>query len=126
MALLRRRLIQCSASVRRGGASQVKLSRVVLGSAVAVSLVGGGLLAVPAAAQDECGVSIYGGDVLNETVIDINADGGTGIADASGGFGNTALTNGGNDGGDDATSVFDTAAAGNGGVATAAANGGAV
>jgi hypothetical protein len=63
--------------VRRGGASQVKLSRVVLGSAVAVSLVGGGLMSMPAAAQDECGVSIYGGDVLNETVIDLNANGGT-------------------------------------------------
>src|SRR5918998_6616336 len=73
-ALLRRRLVQSSASGRRGGASRMKLSRVVLGSAVAVSLVGGGLMSMPAAAQDECGVSIYGGDVLNETVIDINAN----------------------------------------------------
>ncbi len=98
----------------------MKLSRVVLGSAVAVSLVGGGLMAVPAAAQDECGVTIYGGDVLNETVIDLNANGGTGIADASGGFGNTALTAGRN------VEGVDTAAAGNGGVASAAANGGAI
>jgi hypothetical protein len=97
----------------------VKLSRVVLGSAVAVSLVGGGLMAMPVAAQDDCGVSIYGGDVLNETVIDINADGGTGIADASGGSNNLAATGGGGDG-------VDTAASGNGGVASAAANGGAV
>lgn len=103
----------------------MKLSRVVLGSAVAVSLVGGGLMSMPAAAQDECGVSIYGGDVLNETVIDLNANGGTGIADASGGQGNTAFTNVGNDG-DDETSVFDVASAGNGGVASAAANGGVI
>jgi hypothetical protein len=102
----------------------VKLSRVVLGSAVAVSLVGGGLMAMPVAAQDDCGVSIYGGDVWNETVIDLNANGGTGIADASGGSGNTAETGGRRHG--DATSVIDTAAAGNGGVASAAANGGAI
>ncbi len=102
----------------------MKLSRVFLGSAIAVSLVGGGLMATPVAAQDECGVAIYGGDVLNETVIDLNANGGTGIADASGGFNNEALTNGGGNG--DATSIIDTAAAGNGGVATAAANGGAI
>jgi hypothetical protein len=98
----------------------VKLSRVVLGSAVAVSLVGGGLMAMPVAAQDECGVAIYGGDVLNETVIDLNANGGTGIADASGGSGNVAETGGG--GAED----IDTAASGNGGVASAAANGGAI
>jgi hypothetical protein len=102
----------------------VKLSRVVLGSAIAASLVGGGLMAMPVAAQDECGVSIYGGDVFNETVIDLNANGGTAIADASGGFNNEALTGGGGFG--DATSVTDIASAGNGGVATAAANGGAI
>ena len=103
----------------------MKLSRVVLGSAIAVSLVGGGLTAMPVAAnQDECGVAIYGGDVWNETVIDLNANGGTAISDASGGFNNEALTNGGGNG--DATSIIDTAAAGNGGVATAAANGGAI
>jgi hypothetical protein len=102
----------------------VKLSRVVLGSAIAGLLVGGGLMATPVAAQDECGVAIYGGDVFNETVIDLNANGGTAIADASGGFNNEALTNGGGNG--DATSIIDTASAGNGGVATAAANGGAI
>jgi hypothetical protein len=102
----------------------VKLSRVVLGSAVAVSLVGGGLMAMPVAAQDDCGVSIYGGDVLNETVIDLNANGGTGIADASGGFGNEAFVQAGGDG--DASSVLDIASAGNGGVASAAANGGVI
>jgi hypothetical protein len=104
----------------------VKLSRVVLGSAVAVSLIGGGLTAVPASAQDECGVFIDGGSVLNETVIDLNANGGTGIADASGGRNNTAFTSSGGGGGGEVTSLIDTAAAGNGGVATAAANGGAI
>jgi len=79
-------------------------------------------MAMPVAAQDDCGVAINGGDVLNETVIDLNANGGTGIADASGGSNNAATTNGGH-GGD---TGFDTAASGNGGVASAAANGGAI
>ena len=98
----------------------MKLSRVVLGSAIAVSLAGGGLMAMPAAAQDDCGVAIYGGDVLNQTVIDLNANGGTAIADASGGFGNEATTGGRN------VDDVDIASAGNGGVASAAANGGAI
>jgi hypothetical protein len=93
---------------------------VVLGSAIAVSLAGGGLMAMPAAAQDDCGVAIYGGDVLNQTVIDLNANGGTAIADASGGFGNEATTGGRN------VDDVDIASAGNGGVATSSANGGAV
>ena len=105
----------------------MKLSRVVLGSAVAGMLVAGGVMVTPVAAnEDECGVAIYGGDVWNETVVDLNANGGTAISDASGGFNNEALTGGGNDGGDDATSVLDIASAGNGGVATASANGGAI
>jgi hypothetical protein len=99
----------------------MKLSRLVLGSAVAVSLVGGGLLATPVAAQDECGVSIYGGDIANDTSIFISADAGTSISDASAGSNNLATTNGG--GGEGALNV---ASAGNGGVATSAANGGAV
>src|SRR5918993_1440157 len=98
----------------------MKLSRVVLGSAVAVSLVGGGLMATPVAAQGECGVSIYGGDVMNETVIDLNANGGTAISDASGGWGNEAGTGGRN------VDDVDIASAGNGGVANAEANGGAI
>ena len=100
----------------------MKLSRFAVGSAVAVSLVGGSLLAAPAGAQ-EC-VTIYGGDVMNETVIDINANGGTAISDASGGWNNTAET-GGRHGGD-GDAFTDIASAGNGGVATAAANGGAI
>jgi hypothetical protein len=94
---------------------------MVLGSAVAVSLVGGSLMAMPVAA-DECGVAIYGGDVWNETVIDLNANAGTAISDASAGSNNAAITSGG--GGVEGS--VDTASAGNGGVATAAANGGAI
>jgi len=102
----------------------MKLSRFIMGSAVAVSLVGGGLMASPASAQDECGVFISGGEVLNETSISISADAGTSISDASAGSNNVATTSGGHGG--DADSVIDTASAGNGGVATSAANGGAV
>jgi hypothetical protein len=47
--------------------------------------------------NDLC-VAVSGGTVLNETVLDVVADGGTGIGDASGGNGNLALTaNGGNE-----------------------------
>ena len=116
---------------------KLQLSRIALGSAVMLSLVGGSLLAAPdAAAQcvtgyDDKGepvvapaaVMITGGTITNETVIDISANAGTSISDASGGNNNLATTGGGNDGGDGGT---DTAAAGNGGVATSAANGGAV
>jgi hypothetical protein len=101
----------------------MKLSRFIMGSAVAVSLVGAGMLASPVSAQDECGVAIYGGDVLNTTSIAISADAGTSISDASAGSNNAATTSGGH-GGDG--EVIDTASAGNGGVASAAANGGAV
>jgi len=97
----------------------VKLSRMVMGSAVAVSLVGAGLMAAPVSAQDDC-VVISGGEVFNETVIDLNANAGTAIADASGGSNNTATT-GGNNGVD-----LDIASAGNAGVATASANGGVI
>jgi len=110
----------------------VKLTRVALGSVVAVALLGGGLTAssVSAAHGDNysddsaaatCGVAIYGGNVSNETVIDISADAGTAITDASAGSNNLATTSGGH--GADST---DVASAGNGGVATAGANGGAV
>lgn len=100
----------------------MKISRLVLGSTVTASLVGAAIMAAPVGAQ-ECGVAIYGGDVFNETVIDINANAGTAISDASAGSYNLATTSGGNDG--DVSSI-DTASAGNGGVATAAANGGAI
>jgi hypothetical protein len=110
----------------------VKLSRMAIGSAVVLSLVGGSLLAAPdAAAQCVVGydnkgnpvegpaVMITGGTVTNETVIDITADAGTSISDASGGNNNLATTGGGADG-------VDTASSGNGGVATSSANGGAI
>jgi len=99
----------------------MKLSRVVLGSAFAVSLVGGGLMAMPVAAQDDCGVFIDGGNVSNQTVIDLNANGGTAISDASGGSNNSASTGGHHNNGS-----TDIASSGNGGVASAAANGGAI
>lgn len=100
----------------------MKLSRFIMGSAVAVSLVGAGMLASPVSAQDECGVAIYGGDVMNTTSIDISADAGTSISDSSAGSNNVATTSGGHSG----DGALDTASAGNGGVATSAANGGAV
>ena len=52
-------------------------------------------------------------------MIDISADAGTSISDASGGSNNLATTGGGNSG-------ESIASSGNGGVATSAANGGAV
>ena len=64
-------------------------------------------------------VVVDGGTVTNETTIDISADGGTAVADASGGDGNVAVGGSGGafgDGGD--------AAAGNGGVAVSEATGG--
>jgi hypothetical protein len=122
-----------------GGWGQVKLqlSRIALGSAVTLSLVGGSLLtASDAMAQcvtghDDKGepivapaaVMITGGTITNETVIDISANAGTSISDASGGNNNLATTGGGNNGGDGGT---DIASSGNGGVANSSANGGAV
>jgi hypothetical protein len=106
----------------------VKLSRIAVGSAVTLSLVGGSLLATPEAyaqcvnpetGEPAAAVVITGGTITNETVIDITADAGTSISDASGGSNNLATTSGGGDG-------TDTASSGNGGVATSSANGGAV
>ena len=123
-----------------GGWVKVKrqLSRVAVGSAVMLSLVGGSVLTA-SDAMAQCGtpeynnkgepvmapaaVMITGGTITNETVIDISANAGTSISDASGGNNNLALTGGGNNGGD---AGVDTASSGNGGVATSAANGGAV
>jgi hypothetical protein len=113
----------------------MKLTRMALGSVVAVSLLGAGLMGSSALAQhgDNYGggggdggggkcVTISGGTVMNETVIDISADAGTAITDASAGSNNMATTSGGHG----AAGSVDTASAGNGGVATAGANGGAV
>jgi len=112
----------------------VKLSRMALGSAVTLSLLGGSLLTGPdALAQCEVqknargepmgapvAVMITGGTITNETVIDVSANAGTSISDASGGSNNLATTGGG--GGDGQ----DIASSGNGGVATSAADGGVV
>ena len=65
------------------------LNRLVMGSAVALSVVGAGLMSTPVAAQD-C-VTIYGGDIMNETVIDLSANAGTAISDASAGSFNTLV-----------------------------------
>jgi hypothetical protein len=116
---------------------KLQLSRIALGSAVTLSLVGGSLLtASDAMAQcvtghDDKGepilapaaVMITGGTITNETVIDISANAGTSISDASGGNNNLATTGGGNNGGEGGT---DIASSGNGGVATSSADGGAV
>jgi len=117
---------------------KLQLSRVALGSAVALSLVGGSLLTA-SDAMAQCGtgavdkkgepapapaaVMITGGTITNETVVDISANAGTSISDASGGNNNLATTSGGNNGGDGGS---DIASSGNGGVATSSANGGAV
>ena len=60
-------------------------------------------------------VQIYGGTITNTTNVDLSANGGTGIADASGGDDNFAMEQG-----------EGVAASGNGGGADAAANGGAI
>ena len=65
-------------------------------------------------------VQVSGGEVVNETNLSVSADGGTVIADASGGDNNVAA-NGGSAGNGGAISSV-----GNGGSANAAANGGAV
>jgi hypothetical protein len=64
-------------------------------------------------------VAISGGEVINETNIKVSADGGTAIADASGGDNNVAM-GGGSAGNGGSVGV------GNGGLANANANGGAV
>ena len=117
---------------------KLQLSRIALGSAVTLSLVGGSLLTASDAIA-QCGtgqvdkkgepvmapaaVMITGGTIVNETVIDISANAGTSISDASGGNNNLAVTSRGNNGGDGGV---DIASSGNGGVATSSADGGAV
>jgi hypothetical protein len=117
---------------------KLQLSRVALGSAVTLSLVGGSLLTA-SDAMAQCGgttvdkkgepvmapaaVMITGGTITNETIIDISANAGTSISDASGGNNNLAVTSNGSNGGAGGT---DVASSGNGGVASSAANGGAV
>jgi hypothetical protein len=100
---------------------------------VTLSLVGGSLLsATDASAQcvtgyddkgkpiEAAAVVITGGTITNETIIDISANAGTSISDASGGNNNLATTGGGGNSG------TDIASSGNGGVATSSADGGAI
>jgi len=93
--------------------------------ATVFALVGGSMAFSTPATLANCDpdvptVVISGGSVSNSTSIDLNADAGTAIGDASGGDDNIAFELGGTDG-DDVT-----AAAGNGGTSDSAANGGAI
>ena len=94
--------------------------------ATVFALVGGSLaFSTPTLAQcdpSQPAVVISGGSVSNATTIDLNADGGTGIADASGGDDNIAF----DVDGDGDIDGNDIAAAGNAGTADSAANGGAI
>jgi len=85
-----------------------------VGNAVGVGdTIGGNLCnGVPA-------VSVSGGEVVNETNINVSVDGGTAIADASGGDNNVALGGG-------SAGSGGVVGTGNGGSANANANGGAV
>jgi hypothetical protein len=102
--------------------------------------------------NQDCGVFVSGGTVQNATTLDVVADGGTAISDSSGGQGNLAASSGGDNNRNrnnnnnnnnrknrknrwtaEPLAVFaerlqqtDTASAGNAGVATASANGGAI
>lgn len=103
----------------------MKKLAVVFGTVFA--LVGGSMaftapatLANYACDPDVPTVVISGGSVSNSTSINLNADAGTAIGDASGGDENIAFELGGADGNDV------TAAAGNAGTANSAANGGAI
>lgn len=120
----------------------MKLTRLAVLLGLVLGLVGGAFVVADEALAETCvshcddskhkkddggddaapgpAVSITAGTVTNSTVIDISADAGTAIGDASGGDNNVAIASGfDNEGGD-------VASAGNGGTATASANGGAV
>jgi len=101
----------------------VKKIAVIFASVFA--LVGGSLaFSAPTLAQDDCGVVISGGSVANSTTLDLNADGGVAIGDASGGEDNVAFIE--DFDGDGDVDGDDIAAAGNGGTADSSANGGAI
>jgi hypothetical protein len=112
---------------------------------LAVNLIAGSGAGVSAAQGNGSApcVAVSGGTVQNATVVDVAADGGTAIGDASGGNGNTAATFGNNNRNhrknnrndwsaeslqslEERLLQTETASAGNGGVATASADGGAV
>jgi hypothetical protein len=105
----------------------MNIARIAIAPALALTLAGG--LAFDASANAkgdnaaaDCGVTITGGSVSNQTDIFISADAGTAISDASGGSNNIATGGGGGGGLGD----VEVASAGNGGGANASANGGAV
>jgi hypothetical protein len=101
------------------------VKKIAVVFATVFALVGGSMAFSTPATLANCDpdvptVVISGGSVSNSTTIDLNADAGTAIGDASGGDDNIAFELGGTDG-DDVT-----AAAGNGGTSDSAANGGAI
>ena len=95
----------------------MKIVHVATALGVAASLVGGSLMLSQDASakkdQPPACVAVSGGTVSNNTSIDVSANGGTAISDASGGSNNIGVGS-------------QIASAGNGGVADAQANGGAV
>ena len=95
----------------------MKIVHVATAFGVAASLVGGSLMLSQDASakkdQPPACVAVSGGTVSNNTSIDVSANGGTAISDASGGSNNIGVGS-------------QIASAGNGGVADAQANGGAV
>jgi hypothetical protein len=107
-------------SVFRIGAALMFLSSIIMFAPAALA---NAKPPAPPAKQENCvptgGVKINGGSVTNTTNLDLTADGGTAIGDATGGDDNVALTTG-------ASDEDQTAAAGNGGTADAGANGGAI
>ena len=102
----------------------MNIARMAVVSATALALVAGSYGMAGANSKEEAApempaVVITGGTITNTTDINIGANAGTGIADASGGSNNVGTAGG---GGLSTT----TASVGNGGSADAAANGGAV
>lgn len=101
------------------------MKKIAVIFAAVFALVGGSLaFSAPTLASEHgaCGVVISGGSVSNSTTLDLNADGGTAIGDASGGDDNVAF----DVDGDGDIDGDDIAAAGNGGTADSSANGGAI
>ncbi len=99
----------------------MKIARIAVAPALALVVASG--FAIEASAKDHaadaaCGVTISGGVIANTTNVDLQAGGGSAIADASGGSNDFAMTTGGG--------VGEVASSGNGGGAMADANGGAV
>lgn len=102
------------------------MKKIAVVFATVFALVGGSLVfSAPTSAQCDPNVPavvISGGSVANSTSIDLVADGGVAIGDASGGDDNVAFDTD----GDGDIDGDDIAAAGNGGTADSSANGGAI